>query len=102
MKDFLFEILLTYNNKDIQSSHGLTPNEARKDNNRMNVLAGTLEGFNKMGRKPKMIYTDGEGALRSNLFEEFCNEEQSKLIITRTHAYVADRLIRTLKMQLED
>ena len=38
-KFFLFEILLTYNNKDIHSSHGLTPNEARKDNNRMNVLA---------------------------------------------------------------
>ena len=61
------------------------------------VIAGMLEGFNKMGRKPKMIYTDGEGALRSNLFEEFCNEEKIKLIITRTHAYVAERFIRTLK-----
>ena len=61
------------------------------------VIAGMMEGFTKMGKKPKMIYTDGEGALRSNLFEEFCNEQKIKLIITRTHAYVAERFIRTLK-----
>jgi len=61
------------------------------------VIAGMLEGFTKMGHKPKMLYTDGEGALRSNLFEEFCNEQKIKLIITRTHAWVAERFIRTLK-----
>ena len=29
---FLFEFLLTYNRKDIHSAHGLTPVEARLDN----------------------------------------------------------------------
>ena len=61
------------------------------------VIAGILEGFKKMGKKPKMIYTDGEGALRSNLFTEFCDEQKIKLIITRTHAYIAERFIRTLR-----
>ena len=61
------------------------------------VIAGMMEGFTKMGKKPKMIYTDGEGALRSNLFEEYCKEQKIKLVITRTHAYVAERFIRTLK-----
>ena len=39
-KDFkqtLFEVLLTYNNKDVHTSTGLKPNEARKDENRLQV-----------------------------------------------------------------
>ena len=31
--DNIFEILLTYNNKDVHSATGLTPNEARKEKN---------------------------------------------------------------------
>ena len=34
-KDVLFEVLLTYNNKDIHSSTGMTPAEARLDKNRL-------------------------------------------------------------------
>ena len=61
------------------------------------VIAGILEGFKKMGGKPKMIYSDNEGALGSNLFKEYCDDEKIKLITTRTHAWVAERFIRTLK-----
>ena len=61
------------------------------------VLAGMMEGFQKMGGKPKFIYSDNEGALGSNLFDEFCEEHKIKLITTRTHAWVAERFIRTLK-----
>ena len=61
------------------------------------VLAGIMEGFVKMGGKPKVIYCDGEGSLGSNLFEQFCKDENIKLIQTRTHAHVAERFIRTLK-----
>ena len=61
------------------------------------VLAGMMEGFQKMGGKPKFIYSDNEGALGSNLFDEFCEEHKLKLITTRTHAWVAERFIRTLK-----
>ena len=34
------------------------------------VIAGIMEGIVKMGGKPKMIYSDNEGALNSNLFKE--------------------------------
>ena len=40
------------------------------------VIAGLMEGFQKMGHKPKMLYVDGEGAFRSNLIDEFCNKEK--------------------------
>lgn len=61
------------------------------------VVAGIMEGFTKMGGKPKMIYSDSEGALGSNLFKEYCDEHNIKLITTRTHAWVVERFIRTLK-----
>ena len=61
------------------------------------VIAGVMEGFVKMDHKPKMIYCDGEGALRSNLFKEFCAERKIKLIQTQTHAWVVERFIRTMK-----
>ena len=61
------------------------------------VLAGMMEGFQKMGGNPKSIYSDNEGALGSNLFVEFCEQHKIKLITTRTHAWVAERFIRTLK-----
>ena len=61
------------------------------------VLAGMMEGFQKMSGKPKCIYSDSEGALGSNWFDEFCEKYNIKLITTRTHAWVADRFIRTLK-----
>ena len=61
------------------------------------VIAGMMEGFQKMGGKPKCIYSDNEGALGSSLFDEFCESHKVKLITTRTHAWVAERFIRTLK-----
>ena len=35
--DYLYPILLTYNNKLVSSSTGMTPNEARKQSNQMTV-----------------------------------------------------------------
>ncbi len=61
------------------------------------VIAGMMEGFQKMGGKPKCIYSDNEGALGSSLFDEFCENHKVKLITTRSHAWVAERFIRTLK-----
>ena len=61
------------------------------------VIAGIMEGIVKMGGKPKMIYSDNEGALNSNLFKNYCESENIKSITTRSHAWVAERFIRTLK-----
>ena len=61
------------------------------------VIAGIMEGFVKMGKKPKRIYSDNEGAVKSNLFEEYCKENNIQLIFTRTHAWAVERFIRTLR-----
>ena len=60
------------------------------------VIAGVMEGFVKMDHTPKMIYCDGEGALRSDLFKEFCEERKIKMIQTQTHAWVVEQFIRTM------
>ena len=80
---------------DISSKYAVCIPIASKET--PDVLAGMMEGFQKMGGKPKFIYSDNEGALGSNLFDEFCEEHKIKLITTRTHAWVAERFIRTLK-----
>ena len=48
-------------------------------------------------KKPKIFYSDHEKAFESSLFQEFCEKEDIKIIYTRTHAYVVERFIRTLK-----
>lgn len=60
-------------------------------------IAGLMEGFVKMGKKPKRIYSDNEGAVKSNLFEQYCKEHNIQLIFTRTHAWAIEGFIRTLK-----
>ena len=35
--DYIFEILLTYNNKNVHSSHNMTPKEARLPKNELKV-----------------------------------------------------------------
>ena len=50
-----------------------------------------------MDGKPKILYSDNEGAFNSKLFREYCDGEKIKSITTRTHAWVAERFIRTLK-----
>ena len=70
MEIFLSEILLTYNNKDIHSSHGLTPNEARKDNNKMAVLAN-LELKKVSTRKyPNILIGDKVKLYRKKIITE--------------------------------
>jgi len=61
------------------------------------VIAGIMEGFIKMGKKPKRIYSDNEGAIKWNLFEKYCNKNNIQLIFTRTHAWAVERFIRTLR-----
>ena len=63
----------------------------------LDIITGIMEGFVKMGGKPKILYSDNEGAFNSKLFREYCDGEKIKSITTRTHAWVAERFIRTLK-----
>ena len=62
------------------------------------VLAGTMEGLQKMGDKPKMFYSDEEGSLYSKTVIEYLEGE--KIEIHRTHPAFAERFIRTYKDML--
>ena len=64
------------------------------------VLAGMMEGMNKMGKKPKMIYSDEEGSLNSDVITSYLDEEKIEIHRTRGHPAFAERFIRTFKDKL--
>ena len=64
------------------------------------VAAGVIEAIVKMGRKPKMIYTDDEAAQSTTALKTYFEEEKIKHYITRKHAAFAERFIRTFKGML--
>jgi len=64
------------------------------------VAAGLIEGLNKMGEKPEIIYTDDEAALSSQAMQTYFKEKNIKHVITRTHAWFAERAIKTFKQAL--
>ena len=59
------------------------------------VLAGLIQGLNKMQGDPQVIFTDEEGAFTTKDFQELLEERKIKHIITRGHAAVAESTIRT-------
>lgn len=61
------------------------------------VLQAIKDGIENMGGKPLVFYTDEEGAFNSNLIKEFFLDNHIQHIITRGHAAVAERAIRTIK-----
>ena len=71
-----------------------------KDKSEGSILSGLMEGFNKMGRKPKTVYSDDEPALSAKYTKQFFSENNINFLITRTHAAFAERQIRTVKDML--
>ena len=61
------------------------------------VLAGIMEGINKMGKKPELIYSDDEGSLNSNVINEYIESQKIEIHRTRTRPAFAERFIRTFK-----
>ena len=64
------------------------------------VVTATMEAINKMGAKPKLIYTDDEGAKASSEFKQYVEDEGIELYRTRGHPAFAERFIRTFKDKL--
>ena len=64
------------------------------------LLAGIMEGINKMGKKPELVYSDEEGSLNSGVLKEYFDKEKIETHQTRTHPAFAERMIRTLKGML--
>ena len=61
------------------------------------VLQGIKTGFANMGGKPEVVYSDDEGALNSKEIQSYFNQNDIKHIVSRGHAPVAERSIRTIK-----
>ena len=64
------------------------------------IIAGTMEGLQKMGKKPEIIYTDDERGIASADFKEYVDGEGIELYRTRGHPAFAERFIRTFKNKL--
>ena len=64
------------------------------------LLAGIMEGIQKMGRKPKMLYSDEESGLRSADVMGYLEKENIEIHHTRSHPAFAERFIRTYKDML--
>ena len=64
------------------------------------IIAGTMEGLQKMKAKPKIIYTDDERGIASADFKEYVDGENIELYRTRNHPAFAERFIRTFKDKL--
>ena len=62
------------------------------------VIAGTMEGLEKMKAKPKIIYSDDEGSLSGNDFKQLVEDKGIELY--RGHPAFAERFIRTYKDML--
>ena len=66
------------------------------------VLKPLRASFKKMGY-PMSVYSDDDGAFATkNQVQDFFNSEGIKHIITKTHANVAERFIRTMKNKIHD
>ena len=69
-----------------------------KTNTIPDVLEAAKDCLKKMGGKPEMIYSDNEGAWSTGtLIDKYFQAEKIHHIITRSHAPVAERTIRTIK-----
>ena len=61
------------------------------------VLPGIKKLIPMMDGKPKTIYSDDEGAFNSKEIQKYFNDEGIRHLVTRSHAPVAERQIRTFK-----
>lgn len=63
----------------------------------VDVLEGIKKGFENMGGKPTSVYSDDEGAFNSKDIKNYFLTNHIQHLITRGHAPVAERGIRTIK-----
>ena len=64
------------------------------------VASGMIECLHKMGKKPKIIYTDDEGALNKEAIQKYLKDEDIEHHRTRAHPNFSERAIRTFKDML--
>jgi hypothetical protein len=62
--------------------------------------AAIFESIVKMGKKPELLYTDGETGFDTYALRDYYKEQKIKHYITRKHAAFAERMIRTFKAMM--
>ena len=83
---------------DVLSKFAVVVPVKRKVTN--SVIKGTKTAIEKMGKKPKIVYSDDEKAIASAEFKAFVEGEGIELYRTRGHPAFAEALIRTFKNKL--
>ena len=83
---------------DVLSKYAVVVPVKRKVTN--SVINGTKKALEKMGKNPKIIYTDDERSIASAEFQQFVEDEGIELYRTRGHPAFAERMIRTFKDKL--
>lgn len=68
--DYIFEIMLTYNNKDKHSATNMTPNEARKDRNELKARASVAMKARKDKIYPEISVGDKVKIIRKKAITE--------------------------------
>ena len=61
------------------------------------LASGITETIHKMGKKPKIVYTDDEGAISKESIQTYFKEQRIEHRITRAHPNFSERAIRTFK-----
>ena len=61
------------------------------------LASGMIECLHKMGKKPKIIYTDDEGAMNKEAIQKYLQEQNIEHHRTRAHPNFSERAIRTFK-----
>ena len=61
------------------------------------LASGMIECLHKMGKKPKLIYTDDEGATNKEAIQKYLQEQNIEHHRTRAHPNFSERAIRTFK-----
>ena len=61
------------------------------------LASGMIECLHKMGKKPKIIFTDDEAAMNKEAIQKYLQEQNIKHHRTRAHPNFSERAIRTFK-----
>ena len=72
----------------------------KRNNKAPTLLEAMKEAIGKMGGPPKTLFTDDEGGMNNNAVMTYLDEHHIRHIITRAHAGIAERTIRTIKAMI--
>ena len=70
---------------------------ASKGKKEEDLASGMIECLHKMGKKPKIIFTDDEAAMNKEAIQKYLREQNIEHHRTRAHPNFSDRASRTFK-----